>query len=445
MKDRIQHFLLDFVMAVQARKVYSAEHPQFIQHGHEAFQQLDGLLQESSPLIFGLIEGELAWENEVFIDLSRRIRSILSVLQDRGIERLVFRTGLKEAELILFISLLLEFQTKSQIDFSDHLKSRGVHHIEAGRLRAPVETAAGFESEESSPPARESAVDRIMHLIQSLHTESTLDTLELLSRLKQFLQVYSGTRVEFLDLADVRQKDAVTYIHLLNVSILAMFFTSRLGYSTEDVRDIGTAALFHDIGKIHVDGEILSKSTRLEENEFFKIQHHTVLGAHLLLKHTQTLGILPVIIAYEHHLRYDRTGYPRLSFSVLPHPASHIVTICDVYDALAQRRSYKKDYSPKRIYEVMIAEKGRHFEPELIERFFQFLGVWPKGTIVSLTDGSVGIVREADDLDIFRPHVEIIAPEDKKGLIRLREAPPQLAVERALNPYAEGRDYLPFL
>jgi putative nucleotidyltransferase with HDIG domain len=237
----------------------------------------------------------------------------------------------------------------------------------------------------------------------------------------------------------------MTFAHLLNVSVLAMHLSSKMGYSKDEVLELGNAALFHDIGKLFVSRKILKKKDTLSTEEFSMIRDHTILGARILLKYEGTLGILPAVVAFEHHLRYDLKGYPRLAFPYRPHPASFIVSLCDVYDALSQKRTYKKDFPPLQIYELLTKEKGKLLDPEVVDEFFRTMGVWPVGTIVVLNDERVAVVREANKQDIFRPKVEVIVPEDKRELVDLIEQKEKLEIKDYLNPYGEGRKYVDFI
>jgi hypothetical protein len=115
-----------------------------------------------------------------------------------------------------------------------------------------------------------------------------------------------------------------------------------------------------------------------------------------------------------------------------------------VYDALAQRRTYKKDYPPNEIYNIMMKEKGKLFDPKLLVKFFKITGVWPIGTIVSLSNRSIAFVREANERDIFRPVVEVISPKNRKGMIDLLKNK-DISIKKSLNPFAEGKKYLDML
>ncbi len=221
-----------------------------------------------------------------------------------------------------------------------------------------------------------------------------------------------------------------------------MYIASRLGYSKDDVLDIGVAGLFHDIGKLSIAKKLIQKKERLEEEEFAHMKHHSILGAKLLFRYVDSLGILPIIAAFEHHIRYDGIGYPELTYPRFPHPVSQIISICDVYDALNLKRTYKKDYPPLKIYNIMIKEKRKYFNPQLLDQFFSFMGVWPVGTIVSLSDGRVAVVRKVNPEDIFYPQIEVISPEKEEGWINLVKMKDRLNILYAMNTFKEGKKYL---
>jgi putative nucleotidyltransferase with HDIG domain len=251
-----------------------------------------------------------------------------------------------------------------------------------------------------------------------------------------------GRYQDFLNFATLKRYDLKTFFHVMNVCILSMYFSSKLGFSKEEILEIGSAALFHDIGKLYISRKIIQKPAKLTDEEFARIKSHVIIGAEIMLKYADSLGILPVIVCFEHHLKYDLSGYPKLAFIQRPHIASLIVCICDVYDALCQRRGYKADYPPNMIYDIMIREKGATFEPVLLEKFFKIMGVWPVGTIVALSDGRIAVVRQVNEDDIFFPKVEVIWPADKREAVDLRTLKEKNKIERSLNPLAEGKDYL---
>jgi putative nucleotidyltransferase with HDIG domain len=446
MLEKIKAFLIDFISTIQAAKIYAADHPQLRELIERAFRNLEAVLKERPEIVIGIVDNELAWEEEILFDLSRKLHSLFLYLKERGIERMSFEAPLGREELSRFVAALTNPKIKDYEDPQEYFAQMGIQKIKAGRLTAPrLVPMAAQKRQEDLKGQYEASVQGVTQSIENMLEGKALSSLDLGFSMLDIMDSFAGKSQKFLGLISIKEKDIMTFAHLLNVSVLAMHLSSKMGYSKDEVLELGNAALFHDIGKLFVSRKILKKKDTLSTEEFSMIRDHTVLGARILLKYEETLGILPAVVAFEHHLRYDLKGYPRLAFPYRPHPASFIVSLCDVYDALSQKRTYKKDFPPLQIYELLTKEKGKLLDPEVVDEFFRTMGVWPVGTIVVLNDERVAVVREANKQDIFRPKVEVIVPEDKKEHIDLVEQKGRLEIKDYLNPYGEGRKYLDFI
>lgn len=442
MKNKIKISLIHLMSALQTGKFYSADHPkldEFIEQAHSSLQEI---LKEKKELVIGIVEDELAWEDEIFFDLSQKLKSLILYLQERGIERIYFNQAMNKEELRKFIVYLITPRIEIQKEPLDYLSLQGVKNIKAGKIRVLSQDQTEKDDETEEIVKRyENSLKTVSQSFDKMLNEEEIDYLDLRFNILNVMENFMGRHQELLNLITVKKKDLVTFIHLLNVSVLSMYISSKLGFSKDDVLDIGIAALFHDIGKISVSLRILQKKTKLEDDEYRQVQDHTILGTKILTNYVDMLGILPVVVAFEHHLRYDLKGYPKLTYPYKPHIASYIVSLCDVYDALAQRRTYKTDYPPSKIYNLMNSEKGKLFDPELLDRFFRIMGVWPVGTIVSLSNRRIAVVREANERDIFRPKIEVISPKSKRVTVDLIKDK-KLSIKKALNPFSEGKKYL---
>ncbi len=445
MLNKIKVTLIHLLSAIQTGKIYSPEHPTYHEFIDQSYNSLKEVLKEKKELVIGIVEDELAWEDEIFFDLSQKLRSLVLYLQERGIERIYFNQSLNLIELEKFITFLITPKSDLPKDAFEYLSAQGVKNIRAGKIRA----LAADQKEETKTSKEmtkqyENSLKAISQSFDKLLNEEDIDYLDLRFNILNVMEKFMGRHQELLNLISVKKKDIETFVHLLNVSILSMYIASKLGFSKDNVLDIGIAALFHDIGKISISLAILKKKSRLAEDEFLKIQDHTIMGTKILTKYVDVLGILPIVVSFEHHMRYDRKGYPKVDFPHTPHLASYIVSLCDVYDALTQRRTYKKDYPPIEIYNLMIKEKGKLFEPKLLAKFFKIMGVWPIGTIVSLSNRHIAIVREENERDIFRPIVEVISPKNRRCTIDLLKDD-KISIKKSLNPFAEGKKYLDLL
>jgi HD-GYP domain-containing protein (c-di-GMP phosphodiesterase class II) len=443
MLEKIKIALLSLSSAIQAGKIYSKDHPSFREFIVRAFKALHDVLSRKKELVIGIVEDELAWEGEIFFSLSQKLNALVLYLQEKDIERVIFLQDLNEEELSSFVLYLIDREKRGVADAHESLTALGVRNIRAGKIRALATQQAGAEDVSRTKKKRQNkTVQNVSRVIENVLNEEDVDYMELKFNVLNYMEDYLGRRKEFLDLVSIKKKDLNTFLHLLNVSIISMFVSSKLGYSQEDVLELGIAGLFHDIGKLAISRRILKKPSKLREDEFYKMKHHTTHGAGILVKYSDAVGKLPAVVSYEHHLRYDMKGYPRLAHPCKPHVASMIVSMCDVYDALAQRRSYKKDFPPKKIYDIMMEGSGTSFEPELLASFFRVLGVWPIGTILSLSNRRIAIVRKTNNKDIFNPVVEIIHPKKSRNMIDLSDEGTKLKITKSLNPFKEGKKYL---
>jgi len=440
MKPDVKNVFIGLLNAIQAGKIYSESHPTFKEFVDVFYRRLVEHLGDKREIILGIIEGELAWEDEIYFELSQRLKSLVEFLQECGINRIIFRPGLRPDELSAFIALLTRPGKKRSLESQETDDLQGLENIHVGKLRA---RAAGPATGDRERYARyEGSLEFASRSLTAVLNKEEIDFLDLRFNILNVMENFLGRHQELLNLISVKEKDLITFVHLLHVSVLSMSFASKLGFAKDDVLDLGIAALFHDVGKLHISSEILKKEGKLADDEFARIKDHPFLGSMILQGYQDALGILPPVVAFEHHLRFDRKGYPKVSYPRPPHVASLIVSLCDVYDALALKRSYKADYPPNKIYEIMNLEKGKLFDPALLDRFFQIIGVWPIGTIVMLADGRIAVVREVNEQDIFKPKVEVVHPEAAGEIIDLLEAKERVQVLEALNPMGKGQKYL---
>jgi hypothetical protein len=121
-----------------------------------------------------------------------------------------------------------------------------------------------------------------------------------------------------------------------------------------------------------------------------------------------------------------------------------IIFLCDCYDAAVDAHQ-EQLYSPEKVYKSMSSQRDSFPEPELLERFLKVFGFWPVGTILLLTDGEIGIVREQNESDLLAPTIEIVSPQENRRFADLKELKEEMKIEMALNPFAEGQEYIKFI
>ncbi|HOW42119.1 MAG TPA: HD domain-containing protein [Candidatus Omnitrophota bacterium] len=436
------------ISALQIAKLYSTSHAKFLKALDAAFAAFQEAFRDSDEIVIGIVGEELAYKNDILFDLSRILKPMIVYLKSRGVERVSFSCRMQKEELKKLVDYLMLAKEEARKDPHEYLTKAGVRAISVGKLKVASDGDAALAKAQQAIDflnLYNGTLDNVSSSIDKMLDNEDIDSLNLRFGVSQVMESLAVRSQEFLKLTTIKRYDMTTFTHILNVSILAMYVSAQLGFSKEDVLDIGTAALFHDIGKIAISRKLIRKTGKLTDDEFAIIKSHTVFGAEILLRYVSSLGPLPLVVCFEHHLKFDLSGYPRMPATHKPHIASLIVAICDVYDALSARRSYKASFAPLKIHEIMMQEKNKGFEPGLLDNFFRIMGVWPIGTVVALTDRRIAVVRDENPDDIFAPKVEVIAPEPAHEMIDLKEARPPLRIDRFLDPSEEGKPYLSLL
>lgn len=443
MSEAVKNSFRGLVMALQTAKLYGIEHVKFAKSVDQAYEGFQAAFKERNELVFGIVGNELAFEKEVMFDLSKSTRPMIIYLKSRGIEKMDFSRSMLKEELLKFLEFLASPLEGVKKEPQEYLVILGIKNICVGKIKGSAQNSmgiaggSGFDSN-----LYESAQDNFNLAVGNVRGNKEIDSLDLQFNVSGLFERLVSHHQDLLKLTAIKRYDQVTFTHIINVCILSMFFATKLGLSREEALEIGIAALFHDIGKTGVSRKIIQKTDKLDPEEFEAVKGHTIFGAEILLKHVDNLGLLPVLAAFEHHLKSDFQSYPKIPFPRKPHLGSAIIGVCDIYDALCARRSYKVALAPNTVYDIMIKERKRLHFPGLVDDFFRSMGVWPIGTLLVLNDSRIAVVREENEDDIFLPKVEVLVPEDKKEIIDLKEKKGSVTIEKFLDPFTEGKPYV---
>jgi HD-GYP domain-containing protein (c-di-GMP phosphodiesterase class II) len=173
-------------------------------------------------------------------------------------------------------------------------------------------------------------------------------------------------------LASLKSSHEYTFTHVVNVGILTMAQAESLGFTGEHLHHIGVASFLHDIGKLFVPEELLSKQGKLSADERMIIETHTTKGARYLMG-TEGIPKLAVLASLEHHLKFDGSGYPSIKGGWTPNIASQMISIADVFDAMRSRRSYQEPQPVSKIESILKSGAGKAFNPKLVENFIKLI------------------------------------------------------------------------
>ena len=219
-------------------------------------------------------------------------------------------------------------------------------------------------------------------------------------------------REEFLmDMVEIKGYDNYTYSHSLNVGILSIMLASEMGITRNRLQDIALCALMHDIGKVDIPIEIISKNGPVTDSEFAVIKTHPEKGVERLRKcHNISRDVLQGIQC--HHEKVDGTGYPYGYVGTHIPLFGRVLAVSDVYDALTSHRSYRKAWLPNEAIEYIIAGSDVQFDHDLVSQFMHLVCAYPAGSIVKLCEGSTAVVIKNHSENVLRPRIRLLEDTD---------------------------------
>jgi HD-GYP domain-containing protein (c-di-GMP phosphodiesterase class II) len=384
--EGLSRVISQLTAAVTNTSLYSPTHPQVQQYIDKANTVLAEMLQNKPEVTILLIGDDLIADNRQFVatGASSYVANFTRILKKKAIERITFVAGLPKTELQGFLQDLAS---------PDAASVRSTSFIKLGKVELRVKNAAERETSggniltdalpSSVPDLSPEAYQNLLSL-----TATELNELkELYIRAKRHRKIdvrsvddmvkgfIAGFRQEVNPLsllASLKSVNEYTFTHVTNVCILTMSLAEFVGFKGEHLHRIGVASLLHDIGKIFISDEILSKRGVLTPDERKTIETHTVKGARYLMG-IEGIPKLAVLAALEHHQKFDGNGYPSIKGGWTPNITSQLISIADVFDAMRSKRSYQESHPLEKIEGVLVRGKGTSFNPVLVDNFLKMI------------------------------------------------------------------------
>ncbi len=361
MNSRALDWLRQMNGALSVRYLYPAEHPRVVAVVRALEESTARLTETRDEVSLFVVEGRLACEGDLITGSDGVVAKTFDALRVHGFDRVTLRRGVSADELARFVGVLSG--TVRAGVATEPLNSS--MNIRFSVLDAAAQDVAGGQSAEALSA---SAVE-LPQLWKQIDENRSLNIDALDSILAPLVTVIGGPGNAVLPLASLRSHDDYTATHVTNVAVLTMALAQAAGLSPGTVRQVGVAALLHDIGKMKVPAEILSSSGRLTPEQHVIIRRHPEMGARMLLE-TPGVPQLAVAVAYEHHLQADGGGYPSVPSGWSINLASAMTHVADVYDALRTNRPYRAGLDHQAVVETMQRDRGAVFAEDLIDLFF---------------------------------------------------------------------------
>jgi len=395
--------------ALRGTELYSPNHP-LVQRGLDTLNAAaTEALQAAPAIVIGFIGDEVVVDGDRLPRGTAALVGFARDLRERGIEKITLTRGLTRDEIRNLIAVFSD--RTSAAPLADRLAARGVRHVTLGRIvvEEVTDEQAGIAA---ARRVYATAVETAESLWEAAKAGDKPDPTAARKIIDGLAKLVTQDRTSLMALTALKKYDNYTFTHMVNVSALAMAQARALNVDGTLLREFGFAALMHDIGKVNTPLEVLNKPDKLTKDEFDVMKQHVVDGAHIL-RRTPEMPALAPIVAFEHHLKQDLSGYPENIGSRKLNLCTMIVSIADVFDALRSNRPYRQGLATNRIRAIMGEQGNPAFNQPLLKRFVNLMGLFPVGNLVRLTTDELAVVSAEHPTDPFRPQVKII--QDAKG------------------------------
>ncbi len=412
--------------AVRTAGYYDSGNAVMAQAGGELLELLNSTSEETGAVSFSVLS------HCVFVNKSRvptsvstygRFASLLQLFDEWQISTLTFGAGLGEVDLQETLALLSRTRPSETEGLSELLRAREISNVRAesadlgsGRedrrstslLAYSAAMHLGMQLNETDGVVEPAAIRRARHVTQSVVDEILRDPTSLLT------------------LTTIKDFDRYLILHSTNVAVLSTILGQRLGLDKTTLGELCLAGFLHDAGKLGVDPDVLNKPGALDQKEWESMRLHPVMAANALLggQRLASSVMRSVVVAFEHHMNHDLSGYPTARLKRDVSLFGGIVSLADRFDALTTARVYRKvNLTPPEAVVILAKGSGTDFDPVLLKLFVEVMGLYPTGTVVVLGSGEVGVVCRPPEVGtpLDRPQVRLIVGPEPGSVIDLQE------------------------
>lgn len=363
--EKVKQFISTFMIAVSNCSLYSKDHASINELAKKTHSILGSMPEDRFEIM--VIENDLIINRKPCREAGIHGFNLIKRLKRKGISRVDFLRGVTSSDIRTFIIDIAE--PGAEIRACPYIRTGAVY------VRMPGANPGAACEFDQTPLSPSKGIETVADVFQSTSPFKKLQIAGLDEVVVNFVATFKRESNILKLLSPVKSFSEYTYTHATNVAVLSMSQAKSFGINDMQLHEIGIAALLHDVGKLFISKDILEKDGSLDEREYAEIKNHSLYGARYLAK-TDNLPRLASVIAFEHHLKYDGSGYPRteLYCKKKQHICSQIVAVSDFFDALRSRRPYRESIDKKEIFTLMKKNAGKDFNPFLVDNFIRLVG-----------------------------------------------------------------------
>ncbi|MCX5909804.1 MAG: HD domain-containing protein [Deltaproteobacteria bacterium] len=402
-------FILRFYRLMRGATLYDRNNSNINRLAEECQQTINGLIKSEGQIILKIIRDNFFFNNyrvPIKADQYAIFKNFGQEMGKRWIGELEFIEEVQKEALKDFVFILAKLEEKAESNYlvvRQQLETRGIKSISVDKLEFLKEEDLYVNSEKQKRHSKElyfKAIRMVKELVEGVKSQKVMNIRKAKHLMQNAVTCIVQDESALLGLASIKNYDEYTFNHSVNVAIYAIALGQRIGIPKKHLSHLGMAALFHDIGKTRIPKEILNKTEKLTLQEWSLLRSHPLMGAEMVIRMKEwgELTTRMVDAAFEHHLKYDLTGYPKLARKRNITLFGKIVTLADFYDALVRPRVYRRfPYISEKILGIMLEKAGKDFDPALVKVLINMLGIYPLGTLVLLNTNEMGVVLQTQE------------------------------------------------
>lgn len=387
--------------ALKSKKLYPPGHPAIAAPSKKSYELLTDLLKTQKNLMIGNVNGALVFEDHPVSSGEQMFPELLAHLADKRVDAVIFEKGVTEKELFSLFDTLAGPDAPKGQEIHKLLHAKGVTHITLKTV--PI-------GKKNIVEIYNGAVETVKNVMNEVRLGKIPKSEPVNNVVAELTESVLSDANAIIGLTMIKNYDNYLYNHSVNVSIIALSLGKAMNLDKDELHAVGTGALLHDIGKTGVSEQIIRKPGGLSSDEWEKIKEHPLLGSNIIRRMDGMTELIGKLI-YEHHIRFDHSGYPHSTSSL--HPLTQVITISDAYDALTTLRVYQQPHNPAEALRVMLNFSGRHFNPDVLNVFINMIGTYPVGTLVRLSSNEIGVVTSVNKDALELPVIKLLF--DKNG------------------------------
>jgi HD-GYP domain-containing protein (c-di-GMP phosphodiesterase class II) len=452
-----------FHILMRISQIYDSKNVALHQFIQESLQTINALINKAGSFSLKIAKDDLFLNDQRLrysVEGFTSFKYLLNQWKKRLIGEITFKASLDERILKEFIYAFMNLEEKQEENatlLTEQLANKDIHIIEVSPLEVSEEEeeegAETLQKEDPQEVAKKvffETIGTIKDVITNIKGKKYAEVRKLKRLAQKAVHLVMEDESILLGMATIKNYDEYTFNHSVNVSIYSLSIGKRLGFSSKTLTELGLTALLHDIGKSKIPIEILNKPSSFDDGEWGMMKKHPLWGVEVLLNLKQLGEINPRIVVgiFDHHLRSDFSGYPKLFRKKEASLFGQIIQVADSFDAMTTPTVYRKfPFTPEQALALMVRDRNIHYDTILLKIFIGIVGIYPIGSLVLLDTRELGIVYKPNPnlkwMD--RPQVLLVSRDDRgeaqKEVVDLTETDVRGTFKRTITKTLDPSKY----